>query len=603
MASSSFKQVLRFVWRYWRQSPGKLAALVVLRMASTLVDVATPFAAGNLVGAVAGSETRDVSRGVEALVWLLAIVLAFQILRIGVEFIIIRFTAESMTRLVRDAFASVQRFSADWHANSFAGATVRKITRGLWAFDAFTDAIVFQFAPAFIVTFAVTGVFLARWPVLGVLVALSILAYLFVSIWLSVVWVAPASSAAQAYDSRMSGFLADCLAANQAVKAFAAEFREDQSFAHLTEAWRARTLLSWRRGAYSSLAQSSVLLLMQALMLGAGLWLWATGAADAGDMASLVSTQLLVRGYLRDIGQHVRTAQRAVNEMEDVAAFCEMEPHVGDAADAEDLVVTEGRIVFDEVTFGYSGAGRPLYDRLSLEISSGEKVGLVGASGAGKSTFVKLLQRLYDLDGGRILIDGQDIAKVSQASLRRAIGLVPQDPALFHRSIAENIAYGRPDASPAAIRKAAALAHADIFVERLPGTYGTLVGERGVKLSGGERQRVAIARAILAATPILVLDEATSSLDSISEALIRDAIDHLSAGRTTIVVAHRLSTVQRLDRILVFEAGRIIEDGSHKDLLAKPGGVYRRLFETQSNSASSGGWEIERQIRRILGAR
>ncbi len=274
--------------------------------------------------------------------------------------------------------------------------------------------------------------------------------------------------------------------------------------------------------------------------------------------------------------------------MEDVAVFCETAPHVDDLSGARALAVTHGRVIFDEVTFGYAGAARPLFDRFSLEIRPGEKVGLVGASGAGKSTFVKLLQRLYDLDSGRILIDGQDIAMVTQASLRRAIGLVPQDPALFHRSIAENIAYGRPGAPTAAIKKAAALAHADIFVQRLPNGYRTLVGERGVKLSGGERQRVAIARAILAATPILVLDEATSSLNSLSEALIRDAIDHLSAGRTTLVVAHRLSTVRRLDRILVFEAGRVIEDGSHKDLVARPGGVYRRLFETQGDRAFSG---------------
>jgi ATP-binding cassette subfamily B protein len=284
--------------------------------------------------------------------------------------------------------------------------------------------------------------------------------------------------------------------------------------------------------------------------------------------------------------------------MEDIAAFCETEPHVGDMPGATSLAVPRGRVVFDGVTFGYSGAAGPLFESLSLEIRPGEKVGLVGASGAGKSTFVKLLQRLYNLDGGRILIDGEDIARVTQASLRQAIGLVPQDPALFHRSIADNIAYGCPGASEAEIEQAAAWAHADLFVARLPKLYQTLVGERGVKLSGGERQRVAIARAILAATPILILDEATSSLDSLSEALIRDAIDHLSEGRTTIVVAHRLSTVQRLDRILVFDAGRIIEDGPHKELIRKPGGVYRRLFETQSGGDPAAG---SQDRLRILG--
>ena len=394
-------------------------------------------------------------------------------------------------------------------------------------------------------------------------------------------WVGPASSLQQTYDSRISAYLADCIGANSVVKSFAAETREDWRFTRLLWVWKARARIAWGRGVATGLAQAFVLLLMQGTMLGMGIWLWAQGSVSPGDVASFVSTQILIRGYLRDIGQHVRNAQKAIHEMEDIAVFSETPPHIDDRPGAKALRVTKGAIVFDEVTFGYAGTGRTLYDRFSLEIPPGQKVGLVGASGSGKTTFVKLLQRLYDLDGGRILIDGQDIARITQASLRQAIGLVPQEPILFHRSLSENIAYGHPQASPRAIRKAAALAHADLFIARLPKTYRTAVGERGVKLSGGERQRVAIARAILTATPILVLDEATSSLDSVSEALIRDAIEHLSAGRTTIVVAHRLSTIQSLDRILVFEAGRIVEDGTHAELLTRQDGVYRCLFETQ----------------------
>ena len=208
----------------------------------------------------------------------------------------------------------------------------------------------------------------------------------------------------------------------------------------------------------------------------------------------------------------------------------------------------------------------------------------MGASGAGKSTFVKLIQRLYDLDHGRILIDGQNIAEVTQASLRSQIGLVPQEPVLFHRSLSDNIAYGRPGASQDEILAAARLAHVDDFVKGLPKGYATLVGERGIKLSGGERQRVAIARAILADTPVLILDEATSSLDSLSERYIREAMETLTTARTTLVIAHRLSTIQQLDRILVFDHGRIVEDGTHEELARRPGGVYRHLLETQLGS-------------------
>jgi ATP-binding cassette subfamily B protein len=217
-----------------------------------------------------------------------------------------------------------------------------------------------------------------------------------------------------------------------------------------------------------------------------------------------------------------------------------------------------------------------------LEIAPGEKVALVGESGAGKSTLVKLLQRLHDVQAGRITIDGQDVARVTQESLRQAISLVPQEPILFHRTLRENIRYARPDASDADVVEAARKAHAHEFIERLAAGYDTLVGERGIKLSGGERQRVAIARAILADAPILVLDEATSSLDSITEHYIQEAIATLMQGRTAILIAHRLSTVRQCDRILVFDRGDVVEQGTHDALMARADGVYRSLFDMQS---------------------
>ncbi|WP_264812319.1 ABC transporter ATP-binding protein, partial [Gluconacetobacter sacchari] len=255
---------------------------------------------------------------------------------------------------------------------------------------------------------------------------------------------------------------------------------------------------------------------------------------------------------------------------------------VADRPAAGTLRVTHGAIRFDRVGFGYRAQARPLFHDLSIDIPAGSRVALVGPSGSGKTTLIKLLQRLYDVTSGQILIDGIDIATVTQESLRSQIAIVQQEPVLFHRSLAENIAYGRPGASMADIEEAARQANAAGFIDRLPKGYATMVGERGVKLSGGERQRVAIARAFLANAPILIFDEATSSLDSESEILVQDAMERLMVGRTVLVIAHRLSTVVGLDRILVFAHGTLLEDGSHTDLVTHEGGLYRRLFELQS---------------------
>jgi len=305
------------------------------------------------------------------------------------------------------------------------------------------------------------------------------------------------------------------------------------------------------------------------------------GHATAGDVAYVLTSYFVIHGYLRDVGFHIGNLQRSVNEMEELVTMQSEPLGVQNRVDAPAIRITRGAVLFDRVTFRYGAHPQPLFQELSLKIRAGERVGLVGHSGSGKTTFVRLVQRLYDVTAGRILIDGQDIAGVAQASLRAQTAIVPQEPVLFHRSLAENIAYARPDAPAAAIEHAARMANAHDFIARLPHGYATLVGERGVKLSGGERQRVALARAFLSDAPILILDEATSSLDSESEALIQEAIERLLVGRTAIVIAHRLSTVRALDRILVFDRGRVVEEGDHTHLLAHRDGIYRRLFERQ----------------------
>jgi ATP-binding cassette subfamily B protein len=573
------RDVFAFAWRHWRRRPWLLLVLTLGIAGATLAEISGPLFVGRLVDALAAA---DGAAAMTALALVLGLRVLFHLCHKGGDYLWCGLAIAIMRQIGADAFARVQRYSAQWHAETFAGATVRKITRGLWAFDNLGDALYYHLLPSAAVVLGVVAVMAWRWPAMGLLFGLGAFAYGALSIWLSIAYFAPLRRTAVASDSQLGGVIADAITCNALVKSSGAERREERRLAGVLDHWHATMGRAWRASIHISIIQAALMVLLQLGLLGVAFWLWRQGAATAGDVAYVLTSFMLVNGYLRDVGQHIRVVQQAVNDIEDVVAYALTPPQILDRPGATRLQATAGAIRFENVRFAYPSQGQPVFEGLTVAIRPGERIALVGRSGSGKSTFVKLLQRLYELDGGRITIDGQDIATVTQASLRAAVALVPQEPALFHRSLAENIAYGRPDASAAAIAAAAAQAHAAAFIEALPARYDTLVGERGVKLSGGERQRIAIARALLAERPILVLDEATSSLDSVSEQAIQAALATLMAGRTTIVIAHRLSTIRQVDRILVFERGRIVEQGSHGELLARPGGRYQALYETQA---------------------
>ena len=586
-----FIQVMAFAFRQWRRQ-GLLAAVIgALLLAQTLADVMMPLYAGRLIDAISLAQ-QDLSAARRGAVTALALMLGlavFGVLARHVAFIgIARFTLRIMTDVARATFWRIQRFSTDWHANSFAGSTVRKITRGMWAFDIFNDTVLIALLSSVSVLFGATLMLGWRWPVMGLIVGASAIAYVALTMSLSLLYVAPAARLSNAWDTRLGGALADAVSCNLVVKAFGAETREDERIAQVLDKWRKRTWRTWSRGTNHGTSQGIALVLLRGAVVGGALWLWWQGQATAGDIVYVLTTYFVVQGYLRDVGVHIRNLQRAVNEMEEMVDFFDEPLGVEDRPRAPAIAIREGRIEFDRVTFHYAGHAAPLYEDFSIVIKAGERVGLVGHSGSGKTTFVKLIQRLYDINRGEIAIDGVDVASVAQATLRAQIAIVHQEPVLFHRSLAENIAYGRPGATTREIRHAAKLAHAEEFILRLPRGYRTLVGERGVKLSGGERQRIAIARAFLADSPILILDEATSSLDSESEALIQEGMQRLMLGRTAIVIAHRLSTVQKLDRILVFDRGRIVEEGDHAHLIRNANGIYRKLFERQATALVEG---------------
>ena len=586
---TAMRSVLVFLFRHWARRKPLVLGIMLAIAGTTLAEVAIPVVAGRLVGNLA-RDTRGPGRGLGRRRLALRHPDRARHRRRGAA-------APRLERRhpahpphhgrCRDRhFARVQRFSTDWHANTFAGSTVRQITRGMGAIDMLDDTILLALWPSAVVLTGTMVVLGAQWPVLGLVMLCGAVICTTATVLLATRYTAPAAQLSNRWDTRFGGALADALGCNAVVKAFGAEAREDTRLGAISGKWIGRTRRTWTRSTRSGTIQLALLWMLRASLIGGALLIWRQGHASAGDVAYVLTTSFVVQGYLRDIGQHVNNLQRSINEMEELVALHDEAIDIADAPDAKALRITEGAIRFAHVGFRYGGHTTPLYDDLDVAVAGGERVGLVGHSGSGKSTFVKLIQRLYDVTDGRVTIDGQDVRAVTQASLRAQVAIVPQEPILFHRSLAENIAYARPGAGREAIEHAARLANAHDFIARLPRGYATTVGERGVKLSGGERQRIAIARAFLADAPILILDEATSSLDSDSEALIQDAMERLMTGRTALVIAHRLSTVRHLDRILVFDRGRIVETGTHAGLLARSAGLYRGLFERQAGGVT-----------------
>ncbi|MEK9177128.1 MAG: ABC transporter ATP-binding protein, partial [Patescibacteria group bacterium] len=470
--------------------------------------------------------------------------------------------------------------SHSFFSNSFVGSLVQRVNRFARALEHLLDALFFNVLPLVV---AIVGSIIVIWSVEPLLA-------LVIIVWIGIftafnlafsVWKLKYDIASSAADSVATGTLADILGNQSSVELFASHRDESGVYRDVTGKQARATLTVWNLGAIFDAVQAGLIIIVEFAIFAYAAELWGQGAVSAGTfvLIQVYVIQLAIR--LWDFGRIVRIVYEAFADSKEMVQILTFPHEIRDVPGAKPLAVSSGAIRFENVSFNFQ-ATRKVLDRVSLAVPGGQKVALVGPSGAGKTTIVRLLMRLYDVTAGSILIDGQDARRATLDSLRLNVSLVPQDPILFHRTLMENIRYGRPGATDAEVMKAAELAHCDEFIDSLPERYKTYVGERGVKLSGGERQRVAIARAILKNAPILVLDEATSSLDSRSEALIQDALETLMKGRTTIVIAHRLSTIRKMDRIVVIDGGRVIEDGSHDELLAKEGSLYRKLWELQA---------------------
>lgn len=489
------------------------------------------------------------------------------------------FQPRVMIDLEQSAFEYLLGHSYRFYSNSFAGSLARRISRYGRSFEMIADQLQWDILKAVILIGGSLYIFYGRQPLLALMLAIWVVVFLIANLIFSY-WKLPYDEKRAEIDSEVSGKIADALSNSVTIMQFSGLEHERDIMQEVNDRLRKIFTFTWSLSEYNIGVQVLLMIVLEYLTISTVIKYYVAGELTLGDFALIQGALVSIFGVLWNFGRVMRQIYEGFADAHEMVEILEQQHEVQDAPNAKQLRVTRGQLEFDGVGFGYS-AERQILSGLSFLTSPQEKIAFVGSSGAGKSTVVKLLLRFFDVQKGTIKIDGQDIAHATQATLRDAISLVPQDPALFHRTVMENIRYGRREATDDEVFAAAKKAHCDEFIRQLTDGYNTMVGERGVKLSGGERQRVAIARAILKNSPILILDEATSSLDSESEAFIQDALHSLMQNKTVIVIAHRLSTIMLMDRILVVEDGHVVDQGTHEELY-KRSGKYSRLWKIQA---------------------
>ncbi len=486
--------------------------------------------------------------------------------------------------LATEAFDALSNQSMTFHSNRFGGTLVSQTTKFMNAYSQMLENITFPFLPIICSIIATCVILIPRVPAYVVILMALLVVYAIVSYVMYKRILSLNEDAADAQNT-LSGALSDAVTNILAVKTYGREDYERELFDHANREVVARDtkrmMASLARGIITACIALAIMSVVAVFIAGGNAWFGIT----PGTLVIMFTYTYTITNQFNFISRGLQRFNVAFGDASGMTTVLDEPRLVADEPNAKPLKVAAGDIDFKDLNFWYTdgNAKTKVFDNFNLHIPAGQRVGLVGRSGAGKTTLTKLLLRLSDIQEGEILIDGQNVAKCTQQSLRRQVAYVPQEALLFHRTIAENIAYARPDASMDEIREAACQANALEFIERLPQGFDTVTGERGIKLSGGQRQRIAIARAMLANAPILVLDEATSALDSESEKLVQDALEKLMQGRTSIVVAHRLSTVASLDRIVVLDRGKIVEDGPHAKLIAQ-GGEYAQLWSRQTGA-------------------
>ena len=585
-------KIISGLWPYLAEFRGRVVLSLVLLVLAKLATVATPIALKYIVDYLVQN------RGADMLLWIpVILVVAYGALRFGAtlfnelrDAVFARVAERAMRRVSLRVFEHLHQRELAFHLDRKTGGLARDIERGTNGISFLLRFTLFNIVPTLLEILMVAGILFVVFNVgyvLAILVA--VVVYVVFSIKITE-WRTKFVREANARDNQSNSRAIDSLLNYETVKYFNNERYEAEVYDRDLDDWEQARLKNRLSLAALNSGQALIIGLAMIVIMAMAVREVASGEITLGDFTMINAYLLQLFIPLNALGFVYREIRQALVNVERLFKLLGDKPAIEDAPDATELAVDRGEVQFDHIHFAYR-PDRPILKDVNFSIPSGHKIAVVGASGAGKSTLARLLFRFYDVDQGAIRIDGQDIRQVTQDSLRSAIGVVPQDTVLFNDTLYQNLAYGRPEATEEEVYRAARMAHLEDFIHSLPEGYETKVGERGLKLSGGEKQRVAIARVILKNPPLLILDEATSSLDSLSEQAILTALKEVSQRRTTLVIAHRLSTVMDADSILVMEGGKVVESGHHQDLLARNGHYARLWF--QQHQSDGGDTEIQ----------
>ena len=578
--------VIKYFWQVMRNFKISFFTVIFLSIIRAGLDIYVPFQFLKLWNVLSTNNFYLVVDAQRIIITIFILGICSWITKRIIEFSHFYFTANVMAGLRKQAFSYMMGNSRSFFANNFSGSLTQKINKYARSFERLIDKLVDNVMP---LVFRSIGTIIAIYtlaPKYAVILAVFSVIFLLTSFIYTKFKLKYDIIAAYA-DTKTHGAIADSIGNHSSVQFFTGHEYEEDRVGGIIQDQKNKTLFNWYLWGGLGLIEGLYTVIIEFIIFWTAIKDWKIGLMTLPII-------VLIQNYLGRLVENlwnfagvIRAFYDGFADAQEMALILNT-PHEVEDGKIKALVDTKGEVIFDNVTYIYHKNNTKVFDDFSISIPVGQKIAIVGSSGAGKSTFVNLLMRLFDTTSGSVLIDGIDIKSISQENLREQISFVPQEPSLFHRTLMENIRYGNRDATDEEVKAASHLAHCDKFIDRLPNGYDTYVGERGTKLSGGERQRVAIARAILKNAPILILDEATSALDSESEVLIQDALHNLIHNKTTIVIAHRLSTVRSMDRIIVIENGKIIEDDTHEQLINKDEGIYKKLWNLQA-----GGFEKE----------